>query len=190
MVSDMKAKTIALISVFAAITILLVGSPLKLDAPYAPFLKYQIWEIPIVAVLLLFGLAASVLVVILNTLVLFVVFPGDLPTGPLYNLIAVLTMLLGISIAEALVKRYRLKHETVTATMSTVLSIVLRTTAMSLVNYTVLRFPYPIGYSLPEIVIIGFIPLIAIFNATLTLYTVPLGYFVAKATGTSVKTFT
>jgi riboflavin transporter FmnP len=185
----MKTKTIALISVFAAITVLLAGSPLKLDAPYAPFLKYQIWEIPIVAVVLLFGLAAGVLVVILNTLVLFVVFPGDLPTGPLYNLIAVLTMLLGISIAEALAKRYRLKHETVTATMSTVCGMVLRTAVMSLVNYVVLRFPYPVGYSLPEMVIIGYIPLIAVFNATLTLYTVPLGYFVAKAPGNSVKTF-
>ena len=33
---------------------------------------------------------------VINTVILFVVFPGALPTGPVYNFIAVFSMMLGI----------------------------------------------------------------------------------------------
>ena len=89
----MNSKTLAIIAVFAALAIVLGISPLKFPAPYAPFLKYQLWEIAIVIALLLYGIRVGGSISFINALVLLVVFPGDLPTGPLYNLIAVLSML-------------------------------------------------------------------------------------------------
>ena len=52
---QMNTKTVATIAVFSALAIALNLSPFKIPAPFAPFLIYQIWEIPIVAAFLLFG---------------------------------------------------------------------------------------------------------------------------------------
>jgi len=56
----MDSKTLATIAVFAALTVVLSLSPVKIPAPYAPFLIYQLWEIPIVAAFLLYGLRVGV----------------------------------------------------------------------------------------------------------------------------------
>jgi riboflavin transporter FmnP len=97
---SLDSKIIAAIIVFAAIALVLNLSPIKIPAPYATFLIYQIWEIPIVAAFLLYGPKVGVPVAIINTLALLIIFTGELPTGPLYNLAAVLSMLLGIYIVH------------------------------------------------------------------------------------------
>ncbi len=73
------------IALFAALAIML-NFLIKVPAPYLPFLYYEVWEIPIIAVLLIFGIYSALAVSILNAAVLIVAFPGNLPTGPLYNL--------------------------------------------------------------------------------------------------------
>jgi riboflavin transporter FmnP len=182
-----NTRTIAAIIVFAALTIVLNLSPLKIPAPYAPFLIYQIWEIPIVAAFLVYGARVGFVITVVNTLVLFVVYPGALPTGPLYNLAAILSMLLGLGITQALIGRHSSKSEPVVATLLTASGVALRMLAMTLVNYVFLRFPSPIGYSLPEEAIIATIPLVVIFNATLALYTIPIGYSLARTVKAYIK---
>ena len=184
----MNSKTISLVAVFAAFTVALNLSPIKIPAPYAPFLIYQIWEIPIVASFLLFGPLVGVGVAIINTLMLLAVFPGALPTGPFYNLAAVLGMLLGIYVALRLVQRISiLRSEVGVVACSTSLGVLLRVGVMTLVNWTLLPYPPPIGYSLPQSLVIAWLPLIGIFNFTLALYTVPLGHFIAKVAEVSTK---
>lgn len=182
----MNAKTVTVIIVFAALAIVLNLSPLKIPAPYAPYLIYQIWEIPIVAAFLLYGTRVSVLITLLNTLTLIALFPGSLPTGPLYNLAAILGMLFGIGLMNVLVKKRSLKQEAIVATLFTASGVVSRTALMAFVNYICLRFPPPIGYGLPEEGVVAAIPFVIIFNLTLALYTIPLGYSVTKA----VKSYT
>ncbi|MBS7628774.1 hypothetical protein KEJ23_02185, partial [Candidatus Bathyarchaeota archaeon] len=63
----MKSKTVTTIAIFTALSVALVLSPAKVPAPYAPFLKYQIWEIPIVAAFLLYGPSVGVTVSCMNT---------------------------------------------------------------------------------------------------------------------------
>ncbi len=92
----MDSTKIAVIAVFTALTVALNLSPIKIPAPYAPFLIYQIWEIPIVAAFLLYGLKVGTAISIFNTALLLAVYPGVLPTGPLYNLAAVFSMLVGV----------------------------------------------------------------------------------------------
>jgi len=53
--------------------------------------------------------------------------------------------------------------------------------AMTFVNWTFLPYPPPIGFSIPAEALPVILPSIAFFNATLTLYTIPLGYIFAKA---------
>ena len=185
----MNTKTIAVIIVFAALTIALNLSPMKIPAPYAPFLKYQIWEIPIVAVFLLYGAKVGIITAVMNTLVLFAVFPGDLPTGPLYNLVAVLSMLLGIGVAKKLAEGHSTKHgETFLTVSFTTLGIILRAGIMALMEWGLLRFPPPVGFGLPEDAIVMMIPFVVIFNATLALYTIPSGCFLARIVKSNVKT--
>jgi hypothetical protein len=185
----MNTKIIAAVITFAALTIVLNLSPLKFPAPYALFLIYQVWEIPIVAGFLLYGATFGILVAVMNTAVLLAVFPGDLPTGPFYNLAAVLSMLLGIGIAKFIAERRTVKNEVVLASVFTFSGITLRTIIMSIVNWVFLRFPPPVGYSLEEPFIIAYMPLIMIFNATLALYTIPTGYSLARIVKSAVKGF-
>jgi len=185
----MNTKTIASIIIFAALTIALnLSSPIKIPAPYAPWLIYQIWEIPIVAAFLLYGAVVGFTIAVLNTLVLLAVFPGELPTGPLYNLVAISSMLLGIIIVKKFAERRSQKfRETSLSVLVTSLGIIFRMVTMAFVNWAFLRFPPPIGFSMPEEAIVMYVPLVAIFNATLALYTIPLGYFVARAVKSGVK---
>ncbi|MEM1586321.1 MAG: hypothetical protein QXX99_03275 [Candidatus Bathyarchaeia archaeon] len=175
------ARRTAFIAVFVALTIALNLSPVKFPAPYAPFLIYQVWEAPIVAAFFFFGFLAGVFIAFINMLVLLAVFPGMLPTGPLYNFTAIVSMLLGMWLGKRLTNN--LKHRAILTAILvlTALGIIFRVTIMSFVNWAFLRYPPPFGYSCTEEAIRLLMPLIAIFNATLALYIIPLGYVVAEA---------
>lgn len=187
----MQTKNIALTAVFAALTIILnpTFTKIGIPAPYAPFLIYQIWEIPIVAALLLCGLTSGVLISLLNTVVLLAIFPGALPTGPIYNLAATLSMFLGIYIPHKFLAHNSSKKNpgTLEIVLSTMLGITSRVALMTIVNYVFLRFSPPLGYAMPEEAIIVALPLIGLFNATLALYTIPSGYLIAKTVKSSIK---
>jgi riboflavin transporter FmnP len=185
----MNSKTIAVTVVFAALAIALNLSPFKVPAPYAPFLYYQIWEIPIVIAFLLFGSRIGIAVSVINTAVLLAVFPGSLPTGPLYNLAAILSMFLGIFIAHRFLGAHLGKtREATLPAISTVLGILFRVGVMTIVNWTFLPIQWPIGFGLPADAVLAMLPVIGFFNATLTLYTVPAGYFLAKIISSNIKT--
>lgn len=185
----MDSKTIAVIVVFAALTVALNLSPIKIPAPYAPFLIYQIWEIPIVAAFLLFGLQVGIPISIINTVMLLAIFPGELPTGPFYNLAAVLSMLFGIYIAhKSLTTRLGKGQEIILPAISTTLGIIFRVGFMTIVNWAFLPFAPPVGFGLPVEVVVATLPVIGVFNATLALYTIPVGYFLAKIVSSSIRT--
>jgi len=183
----MNTKTIALIIVFAALTV--VFTQIKIPAPYAPFLMYQLWEIFIVAAFVLISPKASVAIAILNAFALLAISPGALLMGPFYNLFAVLSMLLGVYMAYRIINYMHAadenkstpRYKTNLIMASTSLGSVFRVAVMSVVNYTVLRFPAPIGYSMPEIAILGSLPVIAFFNFTVALYTVPIAQVLSIA---------
>lgn len=184
----LKTKTVAAIVVFSALAIALNLSPIKIPAPYAPYLVYQIWEIPIVTAFLLFGATVGVLITVVNTLALFAYYPGALPTGPLYNLAAVLSTLLGIGLMKILLRKHPGTHEATVATLYTASGVSTRAVLMALVNYTFLRFPPPVGYSYAQEAVIVALPLVMIFNITLALYTIPIGYSLARIVESNVKT--
>jgi riboflavin transporter FmnP len=174
---------LALIGVFSALAIALNVAGPKIPAPYAPFLYYQVWEIPIVVAFLAIGPIEGVLVSVINTIILFAYFQGPLPSGPFYNLIAVLSMFIGIYIPYKLSTRkcsaeklsdflkQHLKMITVSATLAGIATRVLITT---IINYFSLQQSYPIGFSFTQPAALGFLPLSILFNATVAVYTIPI----------------
>jgi riboflavin transporter FmnP len=177
----MKTKVLAVTIIFAALTAAMALLHVRIPAPYAPFLLYNLWEIPIIAAFLIAGPISGLSVALLNTGVLLAFDPGPLPTGPLYNFAAVVSTLVGVYIA------YRISGSKTNganifkiATLATALGIILRIIIMTAVNYVTLRYPYPVGFGLPEIEIIAFLPLGALFNGTQALYAIPTAEFIYR----------
>ncbi len=190
----MDTRKLALVIIFAALTV--VFTQVKIPAPYAPYLMYQIWEIPIVAAFLLIGYRYGLAIAGLNALALLVLSPGLLLLGPFYNLVAVISMLLGVFIVQKVANRKTLQEKTLNPgiqyntrliAVATALAIVFRVIVMTVVNYTVLRYPAPLGYELDEMFIIASLPSTGFFNATLALYTIPLAYLIAKTISSNLK---
>jgi riboflavin transporter FmnP len=187
----MNTKTLAVVVMFAALATVLSLSPLKIGFPIPPFntfLYYQIWEIPIVVAFLIYGTTVLILVTAINTGVLLVFFPGGLPSGPIYNAAAILCMILGMGIVKFFITRHSPKRDALVVALYTLFGVSFRTVGMSFVNYSVLGLPYPFGYSLPYAVVIGWLPFIAVFNATLALYTIPVSYGLARIVKSNVGT--
>ena len=190
----MNTKTLALTILFAVVTIILnpAFTNIVFPFPLATFLFFQIWEIPIVIAFILIGPRSGVTIALLNTLVLLAVFPGASPTGPFYNLAAVLSMLLGIYLAFKLVASKQrpgntFRYGTIIVAVSTAFGIIFRVAVMSVVNYVFLRFPPPVGYSYTEAAIIPFIPIVGVFNAIIALYTVPIGMLIANVIKSNLR---
>jgi riboflavin transporter FmnP len=184
----MDTKALATIAIFGAITIALNLSSFKIPAPFATYLIYQIWEIPIVAAFLIYGFKVGFSISIINTLVLLAVFPGELPTGPIYNLVAVLSTLLGLFIIQkSLSGRFSKRRDTILTIAATASGIIMRVGIMTVVNYIFLRFDPPIGFGIPADIVPTMLPVIGLFNATLALYTIPIGILIAKAVSLNIK---
>jgi riboflavin transporter FmnP len=192
----MNTKRLTLIIIFIALTIALNIAGPKIPAPYAPFLYYQLWEIPIVIAFLAIGPKAGTTVALVNTLILLVVFPGALPTGPIYNLIAVLSMLLGIYIPYRLATHgyktenlgtFLQKHSKLISVSATASGITVRVLVTTVTNYFFLQQPSPIGFSYKPEAALLFLPLSALFNATVALYTIPIALAVVIAIASKFK---
>jgi riboflavin transporter FmnP len=186
-------KRLSLTIVFAALAIALnpTLSRIALEAPFAQGLIYQVWEIPIVIAFLIVSPVAGIAVTLVNTAVLFALFPGILPTGPFYNLVACLSMQIGIFAAVAIGKKFYCRNDpnnnilksTKWASVATVFGILTRVTFMSVLLYFALPQEAPIGFKsfgFDQALTNAYLPFAAFFNATLALYTIPIGWLVAQ----------
>lgn len=174
-----KTQKLAVIGAFAAVAILL-NRLVVIPAPFLPFLSYEVWEVPIVVAFLVFGTAVALPATFANFMILLL-FPGVIFAGPLYNLIAILSMLLGIGLSR---KLYILKQNISlprNIALSTILGTASRVVIMTIVNASLLQLPPPLGFSAPSSLVYSWLPLIALFNGTVSLYTVPLAYAVLKS---------
>lgn len=185
----MNTKTLALIIIFVALTMALNVAGPKIPAPYAPFLYYQIWEIPIVVAFLALGVIAGLIISAINTVILTIYFTGGFsPLGPVYNLVAILSMMLGIYIPYLIATRgcktenladTLKKHAKMISISATASGIVVRIAVTSVVNYFTLQQPSPVGFSYKPEAALAFLPLGALFNGTVALYTVPVAFAIA-----------
>jgi riboflavin transporter FmnP len=183
----MKTRDLASGVVFSALAIVL-NFLVRVPDPFASFLFYQIWEIPILTAFFLFGVTTMLFVTGINLVALFIFFQGASILGPVYWLIAWLSMVAGIGLIKILLDRRSIKNVAIIAALYTAFGVAFRTVVMVLVNYSVLGFPPPVGFSYPEPVILGLVPVLAFFNATLALYTIPISYSISKSLAGIVRT--
>ncbi|MCL2642403.1 MAG: hypothetical protein FWD52_02650 [Candidatus Bathyarchaeota archaeon] len=186
----MDTKKLTLTIVFAAIAIVLnpTLTHIAVAAPFASVLFYQIWEIPIVIALLLINPISGIAVSLLNTSVLFVLFPGTLPTSPIYNLLATLSMQIGIYVGIIIGKKIYYHKNPKTSIINsskclitaTGLGILTRVTCMTVILYFALPQAIPIGFAFDRAITNAYLPLAALFNTTLALYTIPIAWIIAQ----------
>jgi riboflavin transporter FmnP len=182
--SGHRSRRIALVAVFTAMAVDL--SPISIPDPFASYLLFGVWEIPVVIAFLMLGVWGGSAVAGLNALVLEAVKPGALPTGPLYNLIAELSMFAGILFALSASRRsaWGLPAAFVLATACGAAS---RVVAMTVVNAIVLPMPYPVGFGsfgVTWVQLPVLLPAIAAFNLVVALYTIPIALGVHRAAST------
>jgi riboflavin transporter FmnP len=191
----MNTKTLAFIIVFTALTIAINIAGPKIPAPYAPFLLYQLWEIPIVFAFLALGVVAGLTIAGINTVILLVYYPGPILFGPLYNLFAILAMVLGIFIPYLIATRrckenlptFLRQHAKMIIISATGLGILFRVAITSFTNYFLLQQPAPVGLSYPPEAAFAFLPLSVLFNATVALYTIPIAIAITIAVTSMIK---
>jgi riboflavin transporter len=199
-----NTRTLALIIMFVALTAAVDAFVPKIPFPLLPFLLYNVWEIPIVVCFLVFGPKTGVTVAILNSFVLLVLTPQFLPTGPFYNLIAVLSMIIGVFVAFK-IYTYRCPMENISSFLKThklglsismtTLGIASRVAITTVANYFLISQPSPIGFGsffqfeglTGHAAVIAYLPFSILFNATLALYTIPIALVIAIAIVSTVK---
>jgi len=192
----LNTRAISLIIIFTALAVALNVYGPKIPYPFAPYLFFQLWEIPIVVAFLFIGPKSGITVSIINTLILFAVFPGELPTGPLYNLAAVLSMMLGIYLPYRLATRgcknenlidYLRKHLVALTISATTMGAIMRVLLMTVVNYFALQQTFPIGFELEPPAVLAFLPFGALFNAIIAVYTIPIAITITVAIASRIK---
>lgn len=183
-----NSRRLSLVALLTALAVIL-NLTISFPAPYATFLEYEIWEVPIVLALLMLGLRSGVTVAVLNSVVLELVKPGALPAGPLYNFAAIVAMFVGILAAQRVARKRGWGVATLLVA-STTLGVATRTSIMTVVNAVVLPLPYPIGFGSFGVTVSqvpALLLLIGFFNFTVALYTIPLAYIVRRAIATRYR---
>ena len=174
--------------IFTALTIAINIAGPKIPAPYAPFLQYQLWEIPIVIAFIAIGIKEGLFISVVNALVLLVYDPGPILMGPFSIFLAVLSMMLGFFIPYTLatrgikignIKEMAKQKITLLIVSTTAVAIMVRVAVMSVTNYFALPQTAPIGLSIPLPDTVLILPLIAVFNASVAAYTIPIALGIA-----------
>ncbi len=185
----MDTKLIALVAIFAALTIVLspTVSRIRIPAPFFPALGYNLFELPLVIAILLLGPKPGVAAGMIASLSLLAFNPTYIHV---WGFLAWLSTIIGAYLGYKFVTRNASQGEVPSAGKTVLFvtagAIALRVIVMAIQNYLVLRYPI-IGLNLSESAIIAIIPLIALFNATQVMVCVPLGYFLAKKIGSRLK---
>jgi len=186
----MKTKTIALIIAFSAVAIVL-NPAFRLTFPvfYMPTsgLFYQFFEIPIVAALLLLGFRSGVAVGVLNSTAMVFLYPGNYFLYAAGNLLAVTSMMVGMYLSIRLYESRAGSNSdfkrTKVVLFSTAFGILFRVLAMTPFWYGVVQVFYPD----PSHTFMIVLPLQAIFNSTLPLYTIPIAFLIARTINKNLK---
>jgi riboflavin transporter FmnP len=168
-------------------------SGIAVPAPFLPYLSYYIWEIPIIAALFLIGLKPGILIMLLNAAVMLAVFQGHPFIHPIGSLISGSSTLLGAYLGYKLATRSTSQEkkpsESKIVAYSTTFGILSRVAVMTPINYVLLYFASSsfLGIELTEPEIIAILPLGVLFNVTIVLYTIPIGYFIARTISKNLK---
>jgi riboflavin transporter FmnP len=186
-----NTKAIALIIAFTALTIAL--DPIRVPSVILPGVYFRFCEIIIVVAFLLLGSAIAISIAALNTIVEIILFPG--PTvlvGRPLVLMLTLSMLFGIYLAGKLLKRKTFQnqnHKVKPVVYFTALGALFRAAVAPVLNYPMWRYVVPTLAGIPFTFeqVMALMPAFMLYAVIFCLYTIPIGYFVARVIGRSLK---
>jgi hypothetical protein len=121
---------------------------------------------------------------------LFAVYPG--PSNPFYigNAVSASSMMVGIYIADRFTRKNSPEERSFGVkriTLSTILAMLLRVVVMAPIMFAILHYGILVP-KIPDSAIIAIVlPLQAVFNITISLYTVPVGFLLAKIVSRNLK---
>ena len=152
---------------------------------------FRLWEIPIVIAFLLFGLKMGVTVALVHTFAELTIFPSPVGIlGPPTALLGTLVMLLGLYAADRLLKKRNTPQDAGVkkGVYYTIFGTLARLAFSPIAAFLIYAVLLPVvGVSLPMPAIIGLIPFVLLFDLILSLYTIPIGYLVARIISKNLK---
>jgi riboflavin transporter FmnP len=186
----MNAKAVAMCSLFVALNIVLY----RVRVP-VPSFQFYFWEIPIVVAILLFGFKFGLSVAVLSAFCQALIFPPALGIiFPIWNIIAMSTTLMAVALTRWLITTWRSSGSETRNMWAkpmvflVIAALILREAVMPFVNYFMWKFMVPLaGQATSDVVVIGAVTASLIYDAILVLYTVPIGYLIAKRVNVSLR---
>jgi riboflavin transporter FmnP len=185
----MNAQSYALIAIFAALAIVL--NTIRIPVIYWPNWYYTICDIPVLVAFLIYGFKIGILVDVLHIAGQEIFFPvgaGGIVVYPM-GLFVQLIMFSGIYLASKFIKSKaastRQFGEKKKIVIFTGFAATLRGALMPIIDYAVLYhvlLPLVLGVAIPETYISALVPSFILYNVTITLYTVPIAYLIARKT--------
>lgn len=146
-----KSVVMANVIVFSSIAIILTSAHAEFSYPILTYLKFDFAEIPVMIVLMIFGLIPSLITETVHWLALTAT-RGDW-LGPLMKFLAVIPMIIGFWLGNEIYGRLKRKkgkyNFTFALTFGMILGILLRVLVCTIVNVVVLSFvaPYYLDYA-------------------------------------------
>jgi len=152
----MDSVTLAGTAILSALVVVfdyaLKFSGLKIPFPWLPFLKFDLTGIPIMLSLLLYGLPSGIITSVTAFIAIFA--RSSNIVGSSMKFVAELSTALGAAVGLRLSRsRFRMKF--------LFFGVALRCVVMAVVCSIVL----PLAYLIPSIIVIGWMPLLIVFNA-------------------------
>lgn len=191
----MNSKSMASVIIFATAAIAL--NAVRIPTVFYPGTYFQLSQIPIIIVFLLFGARIGVLVGLLNLVGGLALFPAGAAGGLLVypmDFVSLLLMFVGIWLASRFTmfgnKSRRssiLKKPTVGLTLG---ATAIRGGIMPFVDYAVVYHvlvPLILGIKPPEAYILGLVPAFVLYNVIVSLYVVSVANVVAAKVSKTLK---
>ena len=190
----MNARSIALISTFAALAIAL--NTIRIPSIFWPGFAYSFCEIPVLVAFLIFGFKIGFLVEALHIAGQEIFFPAG-PAGIVVypmGLIFVPLMFSGVYLASKFLARRAASGKQISEKNRTLyfagFATALRGGIMPIIDYTIMYgilLPLVLSITIPAAHIAALVPSFIVYNITNALYVVPIAYLVAKRVSKYLK---
>jgi riboflavin transporter FmnP len=183
----MDAKSIALITIFAALAIVL--NAVRIPTFYWGNYVYTLSEIPVLVAFLIYGFKIGILVEVLNIAGQEIFFPVGIGGTVVYpmGLIVLPLMVFSIYLARKLIARKPASESQIsekkTVIIWTGVAAAVRGGLMPLADYFLLYnflLPLVLGRVMPAAYVAGLVPAFIVYNVTNALYAVPVARFIAR----------
>lgn len=190
----MNSKSICLISLFAALAIIL--NVIRIPTVYYPGFFYSIFDVSILIAFILYGFKVGFVVEIIHIIGQEIFFPVGTAGIVVYPLGLVMHALMfsGIYLANRLINQKIDSKKNVSTKKQllyfTGLSTLFRGIIMPIIDFSVMfniLLPLALGTLIPQNYVLSLIPAFFLYNITSTLYVVPIAYVVATKTSSHLK---